>query len=248
MARAVPELPIATRAPADIALPIGLPAPAPVPVPVPAPPPTRRGPFGLAPAGKGAMAARWRALQPAIRADMQMLALCRANPKVCTPAARRFIAIVDAGLARSGLARLGEINRAVNLAIRPMSDLAQYGARDVWATPLMTFTTGAGDCEDYAIAKYVALLQAGMAAADVRLVLVHDRQNRQDHAVTAARLNGEWLILDNLTMMLRADRNEFFMQALVALGGGTDDAPPPVVAMPKPKPFLETGLLFDHNG
>ena len=41
-----------------------------------------------------------------------------------------------------------------------MSDLAQYGEIDVWSSPLLTFTTGRGDCEDYAIAKFVALHQA----------------------------------------------------------------------------------------
>jgi len=57
----------------------------------------------------------------------------------------------------------GEINRAINLAIRPMSDLAQYGAIDVWSSPLVTFTNGAGDCEDYAIAKFAALRQVGIS-------------------------------------------------------------------------------------
>ena len=66
--------------------------------------------------------------------------------------------------ARDGRARLGEINRAINLAIRPMSDLAQYGEIDVWSSPLVTFAHGAGDCEDYAIAKFVALRLAGIAA------------------------------------------------------------------------------------
>jgi predicted transglutaminase-like cysteine proteinase len=45
-----------------------------------------------------------------------------------------------------------------------VSDLAQYGVTELWASPLTTFAAGAGDCEDYAIAKYVALRQAGMAA------------------------------------------------------------------------------------
>ena len=46
-----------------------------------------------------------------------------------------------------------------------MSDLAQWGVIDRWSAPLETFTTGRGDCEDYAIAKYVALTAAGVAAA-----------------------------------------------------------------------------------
>ncbi len=41
---------------------------------------------------------------------------------------------------REGRARLGEINRAINLAVRPVSDLAQYGQLDVWTSPLVTLT------------------------------------------------------------------------------------------------------------
>jgi predicted transglutaminase-like cysteine proteinase len=238
-ARTVPDMQIAALTPADIAIPMIVPSPA---------PPPRHEPFGLTLSSDGPMWVRWRSLQPAIRAEMQFLALCRSHSAICSPAATRFLAIVNAGLARSGRARLGEINRAVNLAIRPMSDLAQYGALDVWATPLMTFSSGAGDCEDYAIAKYVALRQTGIATEDVRLVIVHDRQTGEDHAVTAARLDGRWLILDNRTMMLRVDSQEFFLTPLVALGDGESDRPPVAASTPKPRPLFDTGLLIDNNG
>jgi len=63
--------------------------------------------------------------------------------------------------------------------------------------PLATFATAKGDCEDYAIAKYVALREAGFPQDDLQLVLVRDRAVRQDHAVLAAHLDDRWLILDN---------------------------------------------------
>ena len=107
--------------------------------------------------------------------------------------------------AREGRARLGEINRAINLAIHPMSDLAQYGEIDVWSSPLLTFTTGSGDCEDYAIAKFVALHQAGIPPEDLRIVIMHDTIRGEDHAVAAARLDGHWLTLDNRRMAMVED-------------------------------------------
>jgi hypothetical protein len=55
-----------------------------------------------------------------------------------------------------------------------MSDLAQYGEIDVWSSPLVTFANGAGDCEDYAIAKFVALRLAGIAPEDLRIVVMRD--------------------------------------------------------------------------
>ena len=49
------------------------------------------------------------------------------------------------------------MNERVNSAIRYMRDDEQWGVPDLWSTPLTTFATGFGDCEDYVIAKYVAV-------------------------------------------------------------------------------------------
>ena len=134
------------------------------------------------------------------------LALCDGDRERCaSPAALQLLAIVDNARAREGRARLGEINRAINLAIRPMSDLAQYGAIDVWNSPLVTFAHGAGDCEDYAIAKFVALRLAGIAPDDLRIVIMHDTRRGEDHAVAAVRLDGHWLTLDNQHMAMVED-------------------------------------------
>ena len=89
---------------------------------------------------------------------MVQLALCEGDRDGCaSPAALKFLDIVDAARSREGRARLGEINRAINLAIRPISDLAQHGQIDVWSSPLATLARGGGDCEDYAIAKFIGL-------------------------------------------------------------------------------------------
>jgi predicted transglutaminase-like cysteine proteinase len=148
---------------------------------------------------------KWQGVVAQIRAESEILAGCIAAGATCPKAAARFLAIVANGRMRSGLARLGEINRAVNLSIRPMSDLAQYGVEDRWTSPLATLTAGAGDCEDYAIAKYVALQATGIDENDVRLVIVRDTAAREDHAVVAARLDGRWVMLDNRHLMMVAD-------------------------------------------
>jgi predicted transglutaminase-like cysteine proteinase len=192
----------------------------------PATVPARREPFGASVARNNPLAARWRTLQTSIDAETRLLELCRANPRVCPASATRFLAIVDAARQRDGRARLGEVNRAVNLAIHPEDDRAQYGVRDLWATPLMTFARGAGDCEDYAIAKYTALRLAGMVGDDLRLVILHDQRLDQDHAVVAARVDGRWLVLDNRTMLLLADADVADVKPLFALDSSRDsDAP-----------------------
>src|SRR5579864_4186555 len=156
----------------------------------------------------GALMEKWSKLAHRLDDERVQLALCDGDRDNCaSPAALRFLTIVDLARQREGRARLGVINRAVNLAIRPMSDLAQYGEVDVWSSPLVTFDHGAGDCEDYAIAKFMALRQAGMAAEDLRIVILRDTFHGEDHAVLAARLDGHWLMLDNMRMALVEDVN-----------------------------------------
>jgi predicted transglutaminase-like cysteine proteinase len=153
----------------------------------------------------GGIVAKWLGVLQRLQDEQVQLALCDGDRERCaSEAALQFLAIVDSGRQRDGRGRLGEINRAVNLAIRPMSDLAQFGEVDVWSSPLVTFYHGAGDCEDYAIAKYVALRMAGIAPEDLRLVVMVDVRG-EGHAVAAARLDGHWLILDNRRMAMVED-------------------------------------------
>ena len=165
-------------------------------------------PFGLSAAAlsAGALREKWRGLALKLDDEAVQLALCDGDRDRCvSPAALQLLAIVDSARARDGRGRLGEINRAINLAIRPMSDLAQYGEIDVWSSPLVTLAHGAGDCEDYAIAKLVALRLAGVAASDLRIVIMRDVIRGEDHAVAAARLDGHWLMLDNRRMAMVED-------------------------------------------
>jgi predicted transglutaminase-like cysteine proteinase len=167
-------------------------------------------PFGLfaSPLSEGGLRENWGVVERQLDDERVQLALCDGDRERCvSPAALRFLAIVDNAKALEGRARLGEINRAINLAIRPMSDLAQYGAIDVWSSPLVTFAHGAGDCEDYAIAKFVALRHAGIAADDLRIIVMRDTIRGEDHAVAAAKLDGHWLMLDNRRMAMVEDAN-----------------------------------------
>jgi predicted transglutaminase-like cysteine proteinase len=165
-------------------------------------------PFGLfvSKVSAGDLREKWLGVERKLDDERVQLALCDGDRERCvSPAALQLLAIVDNARARDGRARLGEINRAINLAIRPMSDLAQYGQVDVWSSPLVTFATGAGDCEDYAIAKFVALRLAGVSPDDLRIVVMRDTIHGEDHAVAVARLDDRWLTLDNRRMAMVED-------------------------------------------
>ena len=66
-------------------------------------------------------------------------------------------------------------------------------------------STGSGDCKDYAIAKYVALMEAGIAEENLRLVIVRDLALGEDHAIVATRLGQDWIMLDNRWLTLVQD-------------------------------------------
>ena len=119
-------------------------------------------PFALdaTPVTDGEMLDKWNALVADIRSESEILGRCRTDAAHCPAAAKKFLDVIADGRAHDGRARVGVINRDINMAIRPTSDLAQWGVADRWSAPLATLASGRGDCEDYAIAKYVALARS----------------------------------------------------------------------------------------
>jgi predicted transglutaminase-like cysteine proteinase len=147
--------------------------------------------------------AKWTEFKVRLASELDMLRRCQSADAYCSPAARRLLHIIELGRQRDGRARIGEINRAVNLSIRPTTDSVRHGVDDFWSTPLATLGARAGDCEDYAIVKYVALHYSGMIPEDdIRIVIVGDRKHNTAHAVVTVRYGDRWLILDNRTLVL----------------------------------------------
>jgi predicted transglutaminase-like cysteine proteinase len=179
-------------------------------------------PFGIRPASTlpeplGEISSKWAELQSRIVRDQLTIEACRSADELCPVAARRFLSIVELGRRNEGRAQLGAINRAVNLSIKPVSDWQQYGMDDFWSSPLATLSAEAGDCEDYAIVKYVALQEAGIAANDLRLVIVQDSKRRTLHAVVAVRREQRWWILDNRTLVMTDAEDLRHYQPLLVL-------------------------------
>jgi len=145
----------------------------------------------------GLLSRRWSALAAGIDDDRAVLQHCRADASRCPANAAQFLRLVNAVKSKFGRERLEEVNHGVNLAIRYVRDIVQYGEMDRWTSPLATFATTKGDCEDYAIAKYVALLEAGASPDELAIILGRDRDAGLDHAVLAAFIEGQWYLLDN---------------------------------------------------
>jgi predicted transglutaminase-like cysteine proteinase len=65
-----------------------------------------------------------------------------------------------------------------------------------WETPLEFLAYG-GQCQDYAVAKYMLLRQAGVPADQMRIVVLRATSLDEDHAVLVVDVDGEALMLDN---------------------------------------------------
>ncbi len=89
------------------------------------------------------------------------------------------------------LSVLREVNRVVNRSIKPVSDIKQYGKREVWAA-----NTRAGDCEDYALSKRRALMARGFKPA--HLLLTMARRRGEAHTVLVVRTRDGDFVLDNM--------------------------------------------------
>lgn len=131
--------------------------------------------------------------------------LLQARAAATPPAgASNLCATYDWACARSATARvafpadalkvLQQVNGFANRAIRPLSDVQQYAVAERWALP----TRRGGDCEDYALFKKRALIEAGFPPERLLLASVLDRR-MQPHAVLVVRMGPQDLVLDNIT-------------------------------------------------
>lgn len=61
------------------------------------------------------------------------------------------------------------------------TDKKQWGQNDYWATPFEFMGTGAGDCEDYSIAKYFTLKRLGIPEEKLRIMYVKLKRKRTQY-------------------------------------------------------------------
>lgn len=95
------------------------------------------------------------------------------------------------------LAELDAVNRQVNAAVKPATDLEIYGEVERWTLP-----TDRGDCEDYALLKRHILMRKGWPASALLMTVVRDEKG-EGHAILTARTSKGDYILDNKTDELK---------------------------------------------
>ena len=118
-----------------------------------------------------------------------------------------FLKMLERAAAADEEARLTVVNNYMNQRIAFREDIDVWGVIDYWAAPLEALDKGAGDCEDYAIAKYFSLLSSGTPVSKLRMVYVRATLRGQSlaHMVLAyySQPGADPLILDNLVPEVR---------------------------------------------
>lgn len=116
-------------------------------------------------------------------------ALCRDNPGAC-PSERIAVwqQFIGAVKDQPDFRQIAYVNHWVNRMPYRQDDLV-YGDNDHWAS-VEEFLAYAGDCEDFAIMKYMTLREMGFPASRMHITMVYDVYSGTDHAFLVVQTDG----------------------------------------------------------
>lgn len=132
-------------------------------------------------------------------------------------------ALIEESQTLSDEAKLSVVNDFFNSRVMFTDDHILWGREDYWATPLETLAMGAGDCEDYSIAKYFTLRELGIEDDKMRLTYVKATELNQAHMVLTYYENRRSIpqVLDNLIPEIRtADKRNDLVPVYSFNGSG----------------------------
>ncbi|MFU8789080.1 MAG: transglutaminase-like cysteine peptidase [Methylobacter sp.] len=108
--------------------------------------------------------------------------------------------------------KLKKVNDFFNQRIDFVDDIVLWRVNDYWATPIEFLAQGAGDCEDYAIAKYFTLKALGVSEDKIRITYVKAVELNQAHMVLTyfETPRSAPVVLDNLIPQIKpaSQRND----------------------------------------
>lgn len=129
--------------------------------------------------------------------------------------------LVDENKDLDELQKLEKVNSFFNL-LEFRSDQSHWGERDYWATPLEFIVSGAGDCEDFSIAKYFTLRELGVPDEKMMITYVKAIELNQAHMVLTyyETPTSEPLVLDNLTGDIQPATKRTDLKPIYSFNGG----------------------------
>ncbi|ATE76351.1 putative transglutaminase-like cysteine proteinase [Pseudomonas sp. PvR086] len=101
--------------------------------------------------------------------------------------------------------QLNAVNHFFNQRLSFQDDTRIWHQTDYWATPVESLIKAAGDCEDFALAKYFSLRHLGIPSEKLRITYVKALTQNQAHMVLTfySSPTADPLVLDNLIDEIR---------------------------------------------
>lgn len=128
--------------------------------------------------------------------------------------------LVDDNLVRNDLDKLHAVNRFFNRN-RFLTDQEHWQKEDYWATPIEFISTKGGDCEDFAIAKYITLRALDIPDEKLRITYVKSLRLNQAHMVLTyySTPRAIPLVLDNLINTIQPATSRTDLQPVYSFNG-----------------------------
>lgn len=116
------------------------------------------------------------------------------------PRLRGWAGLLQSNNRQPARQQLEAVNRFFNQHMAFRDDRSIWNQVDYWASPVEALIKGAGDCEDFALAKYFSLRRLGMPTERLRITYVKSLTLNQAHMVLSYYVsdNSDPLVLDNL--------------------------------------------------
>ncbi|MFT7688910.1 MAG: putative transglutaminase-like cysteine proteinase [Candidatus Azotimanducaceae bacterium] len=128
--------------------------------------------------------------------------------------------VVDKHQAQSELEKLTVVNNFFNRN-RFIPDQQHWNAADYWATPIEFLSTKGGDCEDFAIAKYVTLRALDIPEEKLRITYVKALRLNQAHMVLTYYDSPKAipLVLDNIDKKIKPATKRLDLKPVYSFNG-----------------------------
>jgi predicted transglutaminase-like cysteine proteinase len=147
--------------------------------------------------------------------QLQPVMLDKIEKKYGSAARQRFVdwqKLMDTGKIMAEQDKLEQVNNFFNRNINFVDDSVLWLKNDYWATPVEFLAKGAGDCEDFSIAKYFTLIEIGVDESKLRITYVKALDFNLSHMVLTYFESPQAvpLVLDSLKPNIRyaTDRND----------------------------------------
>ncbi|HLW92858.1 MAG TPA: transglutaminase-like cysteine peptidase [Roseiarcus sp.] len=140
--------------------------------------------------------ASYASVGPATSVPYGWLDFCQRERSECSGS---VLPALDVNLTQATFSKLDHINRMVNGAIEPVTNLDHWGTMlDHWDYPL----DGKGDCKVFALYKRKLLMDMGFPRQALLMTIVRDL-NDEGHAILTVKTNRGEFVLDNLSDEIR---------------------------------------------